>query len=205
MNNDIITVANDTSTTTVVNDHLSNWTAVGWLGGIAMLMLAGMLGAAAIVCGRLSYWSRAEERDNPWWGWLVGALALWGVSIWFLIDTFAALSRHSPSRAFGVSVTGVGGALMIGVFMVAARSADRFAESKYKPTSYEPGWFPLVWVVPALVVFVVWIVMAFNEISLRNQWDEALKAMFLMLGLLGVVGFVGYKVFGPAIERRRYS
>lgn len=53
MNDGISTLANDTST--VVNEHLSEWTASDWIGEIAALAVGGVVGAVELgetVCGR---------------------------------------------------------------------------------------------------------------------------------------------------------
>ncbi|WP_259120313.1 hypothetical protein [Rhodococcus erythropolis] len=74
-------------------------------------------------------------------------------------------------------------------YMVAANLANGVCEdiARFKE---EPGWLPATWIVPALSVFVVFVVTQFGEITARELWDEVLRNA-IVLGALLVLFFLG--------------
>ncbi|MFF1946626.1 hypothetical protein ACFVWF_31330 [Rhodococcus qingshengii] len=169
-------------------DHLTNWTATGWLGGIAVLILAGLLGAAAVFLGRVTYWYSARDVAVSWWR-LAASLVLWAVSIRGLVHALGALARHSRSTEFFGTTGLISVAVIAAGYMVAANLANGVCEdiARFKE---EPGWLPATWIVPALSVFVVFVVTQVGEITARELWDEVLRNA-IVLGALLVLFFLG--------------
>ncbi len=176
MNDGISTLANDTST--VVNEHLSEWTASDWIGEIAVLAVGGVVGAVAIFAFRLMLWERSDGEAAPR-PWFAGAITMWLLSTWLLIDTIGDLARHSPSRIFAAWFTFVAPILIIALFVFASRRVDHLRDQ----VGYAPSRFMLVWAVPSVVVFLIGVVTHFNEITHRGEWKSPLLQMIWLGGL----------------------
>lgn len=173
MNDGFSTLANDTST--AVNKHLSEWTASDWIGEIAV---GGVVGAVAIFAFRLMLWERSDVEAAPR-PWFAGAITMWLLSTWLLINTIGDLARHSPSRIFAAWFTFVAPVLIVALFVFASRRVDHLRDQ----VDYAPTRFMLVWAVPSVVVFLIGVVTSFNEITDRGEWKNLLLQMTWLGGL----------------------
>lgn len=174
-------------------DHLMNWTAAGWLGGIAVLALAGLLGAAAVFLGRLVFWDSVKDGIVRW-GRVALAFALWVMSIWGLGRALGALARHSRSLSFSGTAGMIGVVVITLAYMFAAKLANRVCEDIARFHA-EPGWLPATWIVPALSGVLVCIVTQVRETSTRDLWavtavTALVSAAVFSLVLLGLVVWI---------------
>lgn len=191
----------DLSRGDVAVDHLSDWSAWGWLGGLALLLIACAWGALAVFSARLAFW-RWNLGTGPARWWLLGAAVAWGLSIWLLIESAADLARHSRTTSFAGWFWLLGVGLIAATYWYAAVQADR-VEDDLTSRVNTPHWLLLVWIIPAAVAGAIGIGVLCREITLRGQWGEALLRLLLALMFGAAMSGVAYRVVKWQNERNR--
>ncbi|MDF3312164.1 hypothetical protein P3H15_45165 [Rhodococcus sp. T2V] len=180
------------------NLHLTNWTAWGWLGGWATLLLAVLVGAVAVFAARAAYWKLGEG----WW-WL-GPLAavLWVASIWVLAIALSDLSRHSSTSQVAGAICLLGAVVSAAAFYPAIKAADTAFGDPYYSNASRLRF--LVGAVPSVGVFISAITVMFSDLHSRG---DLLDALFrLVIGIVVLVLIIGgiLRVVSWANDRSSY-
>lgn len=169
--------------------HLSDWSAWGWLGAMALLLTSGIIGCAAVGMGRFSYWVFYESGSadaRPWLAIAGAALGVWVLSLWPFISALSSLVQHSRSIQFASWFTILGTLTITVGYFLASSGADRFASWNYgrcRPTA--PKYLFLVALLPTglIALIAMWI-----HIAERVHREGALSVVFeLLFGTIVVV------------------
>ncbi|QSE88030.1 hypothetical protein JWS13_05055 (plasmid) [Rhodococcus pseudokoreensis] len=183
-----------------VSDHLTNWTAAGWWGGWATLLLAVLVGAVAEFTARTACWKIGGE--DRWWLWPLAAAVLWVASIWVLAVALSDLGRHSTNSQVVASIC-LGGALVgAAAFYPAIKVADTVFGDPYDSSGSRLRF--LVGALPSVVVVVTAVAVIVSEYSIRGELFQAFLRMTLVLAFFGIVVGGVVKVVSRPKNRSSY-
>ncbi|MDH6292818.1 hypothetical protein [Rhodococcus opacus] len=163
------------------NLHLTNWTAWGWLGGWATLLLAVLVGAVAVFAARTAYWKLVE---GWWWLWPIAAV-LWVASIWVLAIALRDLSRHSSTSQVAGAICLLGALVSAAAFYPAIKAADTVFGDPYYSNASRLRF--LVGAVPSVVVFISAITVMFSDLHSRGELLDALFRLVISIAVLGLI------------------
>lgn len=179
-----------------VSPHLTNWTAWGWLGGWAMLLLAVLVGSGAVFTARIASW---KYGDDWWWPWPLAAAVLWGLSIWVLAAALSELTRHSTTSRVATMVCLLGALVSAAAFYPAIKAADAVHEEAYYRS--EPRYLFLVGAIPSAAVVGTAFAVLFNEIRIRGELFHAFVLLSISVAFIGVLLWGFWKVVSFVNDR----